>query len=417
MAELVKEFEYEEKRSERVIQSRKNTAEERARQRKEWRKRKQEQKMANSTNTAGSQLPPLNWEENDLVPSNPDALTCIPEDKEKQAPSSNQCFAPGNVKKPRFAAPKAGSGEKKMDMACSSRGALMVHMAVGADAVVAHKTQKPYESPIAKQTTIAKSGCKFERKELRPENIEYLSKNPVGSGSFGKCFLGRYRGIEVIVKQMTHNETAEDKERARRDLLHEAKIVSALGDHPNLPMIFGVATKTLPLCLVTQFHGVKEESVTLHQAANASILTIANCISIFQKICCALGHVHSKGYLYNDIKANNVVLERTSVSEEFNPVLIDFGKSGKASSALLYRRKGNVVNGKGKSYLAPEVVSERLYSVVSDIYSLGRMLKAISCMVGFYERVRGLVKASTTDKRSERLSLNVFSNKIAEVKF
>lgn len=221
----------------------------------------------------------------------------------------------------------------------------------------------------------------------------------------------------MIVKQMTHNETAEDKERARRDLLHEAKIVSALGDHPNLPMIFGVVTKTLPLCLVTQFHGIKEESVTLHQAANASILTIANCISIFQKICCALGHVHSKGYLHNDIKANNVVLERTSVSEEFNPVLIDFGKSGKASSALLYRRKGNVVNGKGKSYLAPEVVSERLYSVASDIYSLGRMLKAISCMVGFYERVRGLVKASNTDKRSERLSLNVFSNKIAEVKF
>ena len=67
---------------------------------------------------------------------------------------------------------------------------------------------------------------------------------------------------------MTLNETSEDKERARRDLLHEAKVASTLGDHPNLPMIFGVVTKASPLCLVTQFHGVQQESVTLHQAAD-----------------------------------------------------------------------------------------------------------------------------------------------------
>ena len=417
MAELAKEFEAEEKQSDRVIQSRKNTAAERTRQRKEWRKRKQEQRMANPVNTAESQLPPLNREENDLLPTNPDALTCIPEDKEKQAPSSNQFLAPANVKKSRLAAPKVGSGEKKIDMASSSRGALMVHMAVGADAVVARMTQKPHQSQTAKKAATDNSECKFQPKELSPENIEYLSKNPVGSGSFGQCFLGRYRGIEVIVKQMIHSETAEDKERARRDLFHEAKIVSALGDHPNLPMMFGVVTKTFPLCLVTQFHGVKEDGVTPHQAADANILTMAKCIKIFQKICCALGQVHSKGYLHNDIKANNVVLERNSVSEEFNPVLIDFGKSVKASSAPLYRRKSKVLNCKGKSYLAPEVVSERLYSVSSDIYSLGRMLKAISCMVGFYQRVREIVKAASTDKCSERLSLDVFSNKIAEVKF
>lgn len=124
---------------------------------------------------------------------------------------------------------------------------------------------------------------------------------------------------------MTHNETSEDEERARRDLLHEAKVVSALGDHPHLPMIFGVVTKASPLCLVTQFHGVQQESVTLHQAADNNAVTKANCMSIFKKICSVLDHVHSKGYLHNDIKGNNVVLERSSASGEFSPVLIDFG--------------------------------------------------------------------------------------------
>ena len=410
MAEFVKVFEPEEKRTERVVRSRKNTAEERRRQRKEWRKKKQEQKMANppATNTAGSQPPSRNREVSDLVP-------CIPEAKEKQPLSRNQCFAPENFKKPRrSAALKAGSGERAMSC---SRGAMLVHMAVGADATVVQKPHKPTQNLMtAKQTTANSSGSKFEPKELRPENIQYVSNNPVGSGSFGQCFLGRYRGIEVIVKQMTHNETEADKGRAKRDLLHEANIVSALGDHPNLPMIFGVVTKTLPLCLVTQFHGVQEQSLTLHKAADANLLTTADCISLFEKICHAVGHVHSKGYFHNDIKANKVVLERTSASEEFNPVLIDFGKSVKAVSALLYRRNGNVLKRNGKSYLAPEVVSERLYSVASDIYSLGRMLKAISCTVGFYERVRELVRVSTKDKPSERPSLDVFSNKIAKVK-
>ena len=164
----MKELECEEKQDEWVIQSCKNTAEEKMRQRKKWRKRKQEQRMANSMNTTGSQLPLLNREQIDFLPSNPDALICIAENKKKQASSLNQSFAPENVKKPRFAVLKPGSGEKKMDMASSSRGAMMVHMVVGADAVVAHKTKKPHQRLIAIQTTIANSKCKFEPKELTP---------------------------------------------------------------------------------------------------------------------------------------------------------------------------------------------------------------------------------------------------------
>lgn len=101
-----------------------------------------------------------------------------------------------------------------------SRAAKMIQMAVGADAVVSQKPRgKRHQTFLIGKKTTASNGSRFEPKELRPENIEYLSKNPVGSGSFGQCFLGRYRGFDVIVKQMTHNETSEDKERARRDLL------------------------------------------------------------------------------------------------------------------------------------------------------------------------------------------------------
>ena len=116
MAEFVKDFEHEEKRKERVIKTRKNTPEERNRQRKEWRKRKQVKQMANSTNKNGELQQSLNREANDLV------LCTSEAEKKKPRPSDQE---PENVKKPRLLALKPGSGEKKVDSRGYSRASKM----------------------------------------------------------------------------------------------------------------------------------------------------------------------------------------------------------------------------------------------------------------------------------------------------
>ena len=220
----------------------------------------------------------------------------------------------------------------------------------------------------------------------------------------------RCRGIEVIVKKMTHNNTAEGKERARKNLLHEATVVKALGDHERLSLVFGVVTKNEPLCLVTLFHGVRDESITLHQAANATMLTPSDSAEIFLQILCdALRYVHLRGYLHNDIKANNVVLERKpAASKKYNPILIDFGKSTKAAASSVTASVKRMTPEQTKTYLAPEIMKYRLYSAASDIYSLGRMLKAVSRMVGFYPKVRALVKEETTETPSLRPCIDDF---------
>ena len=103
-------------------------------------------------------------------------MPCIFEAKEKQLPSSSQCFAPENEKKPCFSAVKTCSETTKMSTACCSRGSMMVQMAVGADAIVFHKPQKPHQNFMITTKPTAISGSKFEPKELKPENIEYFSK-------------------------------------------------------------------------------------------------------------------------------------------------------------------------------------------------------------------------------------------------
>lgn len=89
---------------------------------------------------------------------------------------------------------------------------------------------------------------------------------------------------------------------------------------------------------MTQFHGVNDQSITLYQAADTGKLTPQDCIDIFLVICYALKNVHSRGYLHNDIKANNVVFERQSASDEkFFPVL---EHNGSSSHTATWEEKG-----------------------------------------------------------------------------
>ena len=88
-------------------------------------------------------------------------------------------------------------------------------------------------------------------------------------------------------------------------------------------MIVGVVTTQEPLCLVTQFHGINGTSSTLHHVTILNVITSPECLDIFVEIYSALKHVHSKGFLHNDIKANNVFLERRAESNRYTPILID----------------------------------------------------------------------------------------------
>ena len=118
-----------------------------------------------------------------------------------------------------------------------------------------------------------------------------------------------------------------------------------------------------------QFHGVNRQSLTLQEAANLKLLSEQQCIYIFVDICTILEHVHSKGYLHNDIKSNNIILEKKE-EDSYVPYLIYFGKSH-----LINTEPQNAGRQK-RPYLAPEVCNGELQSTASDIYSVGYMLRS-----------------------------------------
>ena len=84
----------------------------------------------------------------------------------------------------------------------------------------------------------------------------------LGCGTFGVCYLAYYRSILVPIKEFRMNSNKSRSE-VKCELIREARMVNHLGDHQNLPLLFGAVIKGEQLILVTQFQGEKGKSVTL----------------------------------------------------------------------------------------------------------------------------------------------------------
>lgn len=214
-------------------------------------------------------------------------------------------------------------------------------------------------------------------KEINPVEIVRTEKS-LGCGTFGVCYLAYYRNITVAVKEYRMKSKSVDE--VKRALLHEARMINHLGDHRNVPLLFGAVTKGEKLQLITQFHGEKGESVTLSKAFKKKKLDKPQWLDILKRICEGLSHVHNRQILHNDLKSNNVLLEK-QMESQWNPVIIDFGKarfitdpkpimSLTASSQESYKRR--------YPHIAPEIVAgSGRQSVSSDVFSLGKILLEI----------------------------------------
>ena len=53
----------------------------------------------------------------------------------------------------------------------------------------------------------------------------------------------------------------------QREARHEAQVLQQLGDHPGIPLLFGVVLKKELVSLVLKYHGDGGESLTVYKAA------------------------------------------------------------------------------------------------------------------------------------------------------
>lgn len=192
---------------------------------------------------------------------------------------------------------------------------------------------------------------KFRKKEEILQ--DYKITQQIGSGLFSQVYLAikseKRVALKIIKKKNFQNKQTIHK------ILIEKDIMKIL-DHPNILKL----NKTMQShsCLFFELEFCEKGSLL-------SILNIKKKLSIKDiqvisaQIIEALFYIHSKGIVYGDLKAENVLMNRNGVIK-----LCDFNLSG-TSSILNNTFQGTVI------YMAPEIIDGGERSSKTDFWALG----------------------------------------------
>lgn len=208
-----------------------------------------------------------------------------------------------------------------------------------------------------------------------------IAHNLIGTGVFARCYLAQVGSLDAVCIKLLH---AGDRYKSL--IYSECKILSELC-HVNLPWVHGMCIDSSHTALVLSYHsycGDKNASVHIHDALNKKIIKLSNsqwrqvllgCIS-------ALVYLKQKNVLHNDIKSDNILIERLPRKfAEVRGVLIDFNKACLSSDARKYTLsdQDKQYYAKHHPHIAPEVRNGyTVQSFASDVYSMGRIIRKIN---------------------------------------
>jgi serine/threonine protein kinase len=194
----------------------------------------------------------------------------------------------------------------------------------------------------------------------------------IGEGGFGSVFLAeqhepvrRRVALKIIKLGMDTRQVIARFEAERQAL--------ALMDHPHIARVLdGGATETGRPYFVMEY--VIGDSIT--KFADAHALTVKERLDLFQQVCSAVQHAHTKGIIHRDLKPGNILVSMVD-GKPFAKV-IDFGiakatAGGALTDKTLFTEHKQLIG--TPEYMSPEQAEGSLdIDTRTDVYSLGVLL-------------------------------------------
>ncbi len=245
----------------------------------------------------------------------------------------------------------------------------------------------------------------------------------IGEGGFGSVFeaeqehpVKRRVALKIIKLGMDTREVIVRFEAERQAL--------ALMDHPNIARVLDAgATDSGRPYFVMEL--VKGEPISSYCTRNK--LSIVQRLQLFDQVCAAVQHAHTKGIIHRDLKPNNVLVS-TQDDEPFAKV-IDFGiakaTSGRLTDKTLFTEQFLMMG--TPLYMSPEQAEGSAdIDTRTDIYALGVILYELltdttpidsnSLRAAGYAEVQRIIREVEPLRPSARLSKTIAMKLGAEAK-
>ncbi len=230
------------------------------------------------------------------------------------------------------------------------------------------------------------SSLSSQVRHLTWASLHVMSKDRVflGKGAFGKCYCINMGPMKSCIKVFR-------PESKYANLFYNDVRMLAVLCHENLPWLYGVCNEAKhPRIIAMSHHSFcgNTGSSTVHVALKSEELFDQLNTSCWKRVVLrgttALAYLQCKGILHNDIKADNIVIEKLPPNyNQCRSILIDFGKACYVAETTLYHLSPEQKE-RYKAHhpqVAPEVrngVSTQ--SFASDMYAFGRVLRQINLL-------------------------------------
>lgn len=195
-------------------------------------------------------------------------------------------------------------------------------------------------------TKVALAAWEIEGKSLEKRNL-------LGAGQFGEVFEGSYKGDPVAIKTLKDATPATIEE-----FLSEAHIMADM-KHINIVQFIGVATKTAPVMIVSEFMA-KGCLLDYLRSRGRAVITGGEQLGFTKDIAAAMLYLEQKNFVHRDLAARNILLDAGTVAK-----VADFGLAKDS-------RFGKVDIGKLPiKWTAPEALRQKISTSKSDVWSYG----------------------------------------------
>ncbi|HOV22122.1 MAG TPA: serine/threonine-protein kinase [Candidatus Ratteibacteria bacterium] len=206
-----------------------------------------------------------------------------------------------------------------------------------------------------------------------------------------------YKGIKlnnsynsVIAIKILHSY--RNSKQYLKQFIKEYKIQKSL-NHPNIVKVFGFGKQENLYCIFMEYI----EGKTLRLTYDENLIQEKNLFHIIIQIGKGISYIHSKNIIHNDIKPENIIVEKSCRWAK----LTDFGYAVKKS----FFRRNISIQGGTENYIAPER-KKGISNFKTDIYSYGMIIEELLFEKLPSEELYDIV-AKTTDKVPSQRDENV----------